>query len=64
MKILRYIECLLFFTVLRLIMTIVKELQIIGSSADFYSAYKLHPWEGPKALAIYKELLGRKIAAK
>lgn len=53
MKFILYIECLVIFTIYLTLLALVKKLNFIGESSDWYSQRGLHPWQARKALALY-----------
>jgi hypothetical protein len=55
MKFLIYILSVILFTLYQLFMFVVKQLQYIGQSAEWYAARKLFPWQARKARDQYNK---------
>jgi len=55
MKYLIYIECLIIFTFYNIIISLVKQLQRIGLSSEWYANRGIHAFQGRKALAQYNK---------
>ncbi len=55
MKFLIYIECLIIFTLYEIIMALIRKLQYLGKSSEWYAERGLHAFQARKAIAIYNK---------
>lgn len=61
MKIVKYMICLVVFTVFLIFKFFVEKLEYIGQSSEWFSSRDLYPWQGRKAMKIYNEEHTKKI---
>jgi hypothetical protein len=61
MKIIKYFECIIIFTIFLIFRFIIKQLQYIGQSSEWFSSRNLHPWESHKAMELYNKEYKEKV---